>query len=56
MFLYVTYFSSTSIEIIIIIFAFNQMFMEWGCICVEVFFNSDVEGSDCDSYIKIMVF
>ena len=22
--------------------------------CVNVFFNSDVEGSDCTSYIKIM--
>ena len=30
------------------------MFMEWGCTCVEVFFTSDVEGSDCTSYIKIM--
>ena len=29
------------------------MFMEWGCTCVEVFFNSDVEGSGCASYIKI---
>ena len=28
------------------------MFMEWRCTCVEVFFNSDEEGSDCSSYIK----
>ena len=28
------------------------MFKEWGCTCVEVFFNSDVEGSDYTSYIK----
>ena len=26
------------------------MLIEWGCTCVEVFFNSDVEGS---SYVKI---
>ena len=30
------------------------MFMEWGYRCVEMFFNSDVEGSDSTSYIKVM--
>ena len=28
--------------------------MGWRCTCVRVFFNSDVEGSDCTSFIKIM--
>ena len=32
------------------------MFKEWGCTCVEVFFNSDVEGFDCTASIKIMLF
>ena len=32
------------------------MFMELGCTCVEVFFNSDVEESDYSFYIKIMAF
>ena len=32
------------------------MFMEWECTCVDVFFNSDVEGSDSTSYVKIMTF
>ena len=39
-------------KIIIIIFVFNSMLMEWWCTCVEVFINSVVEGSDCTSYIK----
>ena len=32
------------------------MFMEWECTCIKMFFNSNVEGSDCASYIKIMEF
>ena len=32
------------------------MFMEWGSKCVEVLFNSDVEGSDCSFNIKSMAF
>ena len=27
------------------------MFMEWGCMFVEVFFNSDVKGPGCTSYM-----
>ena len=32
------------------------MFIEWGCTCVEMFFNSDVEGADYTSDIKIIAF
>ena len=28
------------------------MLMEWGCTCVEVFFNSDVEESYCTFLYK----
>ena len=41
-------------EIIMIRIAFHQMFIEWGCTSVEMFFNSYVEESDCASPIKIM--
>ena len=39
-------------KIVIITFAFNKMFMEWGCTYVEVFFNSEEEEPDYASYIK----
>ena len=48
--------ASILMEKLLSLFSFNLIYMEWRCMCVELFFNLDVEGYDCSSYLKIMAF